>query len=105
MFSVMVDLDSVIERVERTQSVRAADSEGLLVSWLNELVAVVDSEGLVFRRFAIAHLSERDLVAHSYGEVFDPARHAPHLAVKAATYHNILVDAGPPARAHVLVDI
>ncbi len=105
LFSVMVDLDSVVERVARTQSVRAADREGLLVSWLNELVAIVDSESLVFRRFAIAHLSERDLVAHSYGEALDPARHAPHIAVKAVTYHAVLVDAGPPARTRVVVDI
>ncbi len=105
MFSVMVDVDTIVERLERTQSIRAADREGLLVAWLTELIAVVDDEGLVFRRFAVGPLSEHDLVARSYGEPLDPERHAPHLAVKAATYHGIRVDPGPPARTCVVVDV
>ncbi len=105
MFSAMVDIDTIVERVERTQSIHAIDREGLLVTWLNELLAVVDSEGLVFRRFVIGPLLDHDLVARSYGEPIDPARHAPHMALKAATYHGIVVDPGPPARTRVVVDV
>lgn len=105
MFSAMVDPDTIVERVERTQSIQATDREGLLVTWLNELIAVVDGEGLIFRRFVVGPMSERQLVARSYGEPLDLARHAPHMAVKAATYHGILVDPGPPARTRVVVDV
>ncbi len=105
MFSLMVDLDAVVERVQRTQSVQAPDREGLLVSWLNELIGLVDAEGLVFKRFEVGPVTERELVARAYGEPLDAARHAPHLAVKAATYHGVSVDPGPPSRVLVILDI
>lgn len=105
LFSLMVDLDEVVERVERTHVIHATDREGLLVAWLNELIGLVDTEGLIFRRSTVERISERDLIVRSYGETLDPSRHAPHLVVKAATYHDIRVDAGPPARVRVIVDI
>lgn len=105
MFSLMVDLDAVVERTERTRSVRASDREGLLVSWLNALIALVDAEGVVFRRFAVERLTDRELVATAYGEPLDPARHAPHLAVKAATHHAVSVEPGPPWRVRAILDV
>lgn len=105
MFSLMVDVDAVEEREERRQSVREADRPSLLVSWLNDLIGLVDAEGLVFRRFAVDRLTESELDARSYGERLDPARHAPHLAIKAATHHAVSVEPGPPARVRVVLDV
>ena len=105
MFSLMVDLDTVAERTARTQTVHGPERADLLVGWLNDLIGLVDSEGLVFRRFVISSLTEGDLTARSYGEPIDPARHSPHLAVKAATYHRLAIDDGPPARVRIVLDI
>jgi len=105
LFSLMADRERVGEGVERSVSIRADDPEGLLVAWLNELVGLVDAEGLVFRRAAIASLSATELRGRAYGETLDPLRHAAHLAVKAATYHGLSVEPGPPARVRVILDV
>ncbi len=105
MFSLMVDIDAVAERLDRAQSVVAGDREGLLVSWLNELIGLVDAEGLVFSRFVIDRLTESALEARAFGEPLDVSRHQPHLAIKAATYHGLTVDPGPPSQIRVILDI
>lgn len=105
MFSLMVDLDAVDERESRRVEVTAEDREDLLVRWLNELLFLVDTEGLVFRAFDIERLGERELAATARGERLDPARHLPLTGVKAATYHQLLVEAGPPARVAVILDV
>lgn len=105
LFSVMCDVDAVRARVSRRVSVSAADTGDLLVRWLNELAFFVDAEGLVFSRFDIERFAEGALEATIRGEPLDPARHAPRAAVKAATYHGLVVEAGPPARIEVLLDI
>lgn len=105
MFALMVDLDSVEERVKRRVEVTAEDREDLLVRWLNELLFLVDSEGLVFSRFEIDRMSERELAATAHGETLDPARHQPLAGVKAATYHQLSVEEGPPARIAVILDV
>lgn len=105
MFALMVDLDAVEERVTRRVAVTAEDREDLLVRWLNELLFLVDSEGLVFRRFEIERMGERELQATVRGERLDPARHQPLAGVKAATYHQLSVEEGPPARVAVILDV
>lgn len=105
MFALMVDLDAVEEREARRVEAVGEDREDLLVRWLNELLFLVDSEGLVFRRFDIERLSERELAATAHGEPLDRARHQPLAGVKAATYHQLSVEEGPPARISVILDV
>lgn len=105
LFSVMVDVDKIDERTERLLRIQASDREALLVAWLNELIGLVDAEGLVFRRSVIDPMTETELVARCFGEALDPARHAPRTAVKAATFHGLSVEPGPPARVRVILDL
>lgn len=105
MTSVMVDLDAVEERERRRVAVSADDREDLLVRWLNELVFLFDTERLVFRRFEVQRLTDGELVADAWGERLDPARHVPGTLVKAATFHGLSVDPGPPAHARVILDV
>lgn len=105
MFALMVELDAVQERVTRRVEVTAEDREDLLVRWLNELLYLVDTEGLVFRRFEIERMGERGLAATAHGEPLDSARHQPLAGVKAATYHRLSVEEGPPARVAVILDV
>jgi len=44
MFSLITDLNTVEERVERRVKVEAPDIESLLVAWLNELVYLFDTK-------------------------------------------------------------
>lgn len=91
MFSLMADLEAVEEKVCRQVEVEADDCENLVVSWLNELLFLLDVERLVFRRFEVAELSHTGLKARCYGEKLDFLRHSLRGGIKAATYHMLRV--------------
>jgi SHS2 domain-containing protein len=106
MYSIMVHLDRVSERVQRPIRVKAEDAEGLLTAWLLELLFITEVEGLVFRRFDVQEASPRHLAAVAYGEPLDPQRHPKGAVVKAVTRHALEV--GPIEggyRVRVILDI
>lgn len=105
LFELMVDPASVEERVERHFSIGGTDLEDVLVTWLSDLIAGVDSDGMLYRRFDVGSLDRTGLEARGWGERIDPSRHRLRQAVKAATYHALLVDPGPPARVRVILDL
>ncbi|NOX45059.1 MAG: archease [Caldiserica bacterium] len=94
MFSLMVDLEAVRPEREVPVRVEAETLEVLFVSWLGELLALRDLEGMVFSRFE-ARIKGTDgrwmLEGKAYGEPLDPARHRPAVEVKAATYYGVKV--------------
>jgi SHS2 domain-containing protein len=106
MYSIMVHLDRVSERVQRPVEVKAKDAEGLLTAWLLELLFITEVEGLVFRRFDVQEASPRHLAAVAHGEPLDPQRHPKGAVVKAVTRHALEV--GPIEggyRVRVILDI
>ncbi len=105
LFELMVEPAAVEEREAHRIAVSGGDDGDLLVRWLNELLYLVDARGLVFHRFVVERRVAGALVAMAYGEPFDRARHLPRTAVKAATYHQLAVEPGPPARVRVIVDL
>ena len=105
LFSLMTELESVNEVLERDIEVSAADRDSLLVAWLNELIYIFDTENILFKRFDITRLSQRHLVARGYGEKVDRARHELKTGVKAATYHMLAVKQKDGWRLQVLFDI
>lgn len=105
MAAVMVDLEAVEERLSRRVEAEAEDAGALLVRFLNELVFLVDTEGLVFSRFDIERFEHWRTAAIAHGEQIDRARHQPRAEVKSATYHGLEVEEGPPARVQVILDI
>jgi SHS2 domain-containing protein len=92
MFSIMVDLKGVEQKVERRLLLRSADVEELMFKWLNELIFLCSAEALVFSGFDIQHVGERDIVALARGEPIDPEKHNLGLEIKAATYHELDVE-------------
>jgi SHS2 domain-containing protein len=91
MFSLMADLECVDEKVCRQIEVEADDRESLVVSWLNELLYLLDVERIVFRRFNVVELSDTSLKAEGWGERLDATRHNLKSGIKAATYHMLRV--------------
>ncbi|MGA2112114.1 MAG: archease [Anaerolineales bacterium] len=73
--------------VERCIEVCGLDREGLLVAWLNELLFILEREGVAFQQFEFPELSDRHVRAQARG-VASPQ--VPH-EVKAATYHSLTV--------------
>ncbi|MEM1689155.1 MAG: archease [Candidatus Hadarchaeales archaeon] len=90
LFEIMVDTSTVRPEIEKSIVLRSEDPESLLYDWLDRLIALHDSEQLVFSKFEvnIAQISEGFLLnAKAWGEKFDPSRHEGRTAVKAMTYH------------------
>jgi SHS2 domain-containing protein len=105
VFSLLVPLEAVHEQTARELRVEAGDPESLLVAWIDELLFVFETERLVFARFEVRLGEAGVLLATAHGEAFDPVRHRGGVVVKAATYHQIQVLAGPPARVQIILDI
>ena len=90
-FSELVtNVDSVERKVERRFELQEDDLETLLVSWLQELLYLLDTESLVFGRFQVK-LDNLSLEAVAWGDVFDPNLHTMKTEIKAVTYHQLEV--------------
>lgn len=83
------------ERVE----VRATDREALLVSWIDELIYLIEVTGRVYTEFSFERLTDGELVAEVRGAVPATLR----VAVKAATYHRLRIEARPEGYAATVV--
>lgn len=90
VFEVITDTGKVEPREERIVSVEGTDLENLLYRWIEELLILHDSEGLVISRAKIRSIEEADegyrLEATVWGEPFNGSRHEHRTIVKAMTY-------------------
>ncbi len=83
-----------------------ADTELLLVDWLNALVFEMATRKMLFSRFQVEIDGQR-LHASACGEVIDVERHQPAAEIKGATYTELAVVEDPPGRwrAQCVVDV
>jgi SHS2 domain-containing protein len=105
MFSLITDLTSIENDQTRKIDINSPDRDGLLVSWLNELIYLFDVENIIFSKFDIIHLDENALSAIVYGEKVDLSRHEIRTGIKAATYHMLKIDKNSLFRVQVIFDI
>ncbi len=91
MFSIMTDLRRVRRGLSFEVEVEAADIEGLLSAWLEELLFLSDTRGVFLSRFEIGYIDETRLTGTAYGEEIDPAHHVIKTDVKAVTHHGLEV--------------
>ncbi|MDA8175393.1 MAG: archease [Nitrospiraceae bacterium] len=91
-YSLLTDTEKI--RKEKTIEVKAKgdNPESLLVNFLNELVFIFDTKGMLGKKVAVSSLGNGAIAATISGEEFDPERHPRGLLVKAATYHNLKVE-------------
>jgi protein archease len=90
----IVPVTQVQPDVERELSVEATALDLLLVAWLDELLYVFDTEGLLLPAGVVEVIAADGactLTARMRGERWDPARHPQKVQVKAITYHGLEV--------------
>jgi SHS2 domain-containing protein len=92
MYSLMTGLDAVALTKTIYVSVENQSPDGLLVSWLNELIFHFDAYGFIGKKIDIKEFSEKRISARIAGEEFDPERHEGKLLIKAATYHQLKIE-------------
>jgi SHS2 domain-containing protein len=85
MFSVICQPGKVGQGGSREVEVSGRDGKDLLHNWLQELIALVDTEGMFFSRFEIREISPTGLKATVYGEDASPEKG--ETVVKAVTYY------------------
>jgi SHS2 domain-containing protein len=88
--AVLTDPMRVAARSEVGIACEAANSEALLVDWLNAVVYEMAVRGMIFGRFAV-RLEGNSLHGSARGEEIDIARHEPAVEVKGATYTSLFV--------------
>lgn len=91
MFSIVIDVDSVEEKLSQVIEVTAPNYEELLVEWLRELLYISSVKERLFKRFDVERLEETRLKSTCYGEPIDLNRHELQTEVKTVTYHQLYV--------------
>jgi SHS2 domain-containing protein len=104
MFSIIAELDNVLESQNRCIELKSTDQESLLFEWLNRLLYYFDVDLLLFRSFKVNMLSGNRLTAICKGEKYDRLRHKLKTGVKSATYHMLKVD-GAKNEVQVIFDV
>lgn len=95
MYSLITGIEDIKEEKTISVSIESHSLEGLLVSWLNELVFQFDAYGFVGKAISIEVLGYQPsalLKAAVSGEEFDIERHERKLLIKAATYHKLRIE-------------
>ncbi len=92
MYSLITNLDTIEEKSTIDITVEDTSLDGLLVSWLNELIFYFDTYGFLGKKIEVRHLSDNKIVTVVKGEEFDPKRHEGKLLIKAATYHKLRIE-------------
>lgn len=109
LFDVMVNVEKVEKKEVREVEVEGEDLYSLLYNFLEELLILHDTEGLVFRDFEVKIEKTEEgykLKAKAYGEKLSE-KHEPKEEVKAITYHDMKIEQLPDGRwmAQLVPDI
>ncbi len=95
MYEVMTDISKVDKVIEKKVEAEGFDLENLLLRWLEELLSITDSEGILFSEFIvekIEKMSEGYIVkSRCLGEEFNPEKHESRTEVKAVTYSQMRI--------------
>jgi SHS2 domain-containing protein len=91
MYRLMADVDGLVATDWRQVRLEALDQEGLLVDWLNELLFLTETEGLVFVAFVVEALEDTGAApgASLVAQVGGVPGSVTKAQIKAATFHNL----------------
>ncbi|MFH1257169.1 MAG: archease [Candidatus Diapherotrites archaeon] len=96
MFSLIANLETVKADKGIEVKVKGNELDELLVNWLNELLYLKDSQGMVFKEFHVKRIYQKNGYFHidavALGEKIDYKKHDLKSDVKAATYSELKVE-------------
>ncbi len=104
-FDLLVGLETIDTRDEVRISVEGSGTEELMVTWLDELLYLFDTDGWLFSNLRL-ELEDLKITATARGELFNPQKHQIRYYIKAVTYHMLEVRKDKQCwRAKVIFDI
>jgi SHS2 domain-containing protein len=89
---ILTDPEAIQIKETRKLLLEAKTDEELLITWLNELVYLFDTEGLLFKAYDVLSIHDHRLEALARGEIYVEGRHPIKTTVKAATYHQLKIE-------------
>jgi SHS2 domain-containing protein len=89
---ILTDPETIRIKEARKFLLKAKTDEELLITWLNELVYLFDTQGLLFKAFEVFSVHDQHLEALAQGEIYVEGRHPIKTTVKAATYHQLKIE-------------
>jgi SHS2 domain-containing protein len=90
MFTVICHIKKVRPKKAILIEAKAEDAGKLMIAWLQELIAAVDTEEMFFSKFDILEISEKHIKAKCWGEKASPQKGG--TVVKAVTYYKFLFE-------------
>ncbi len=110
MFNVMIDTEKVSGETRREIFLKSPDLESLLVDWLSELLYIFEVDEVVFRKFRVEKVMEKEgeysITAQALGEKFYPESHPFETEIKAVTYNQLEISKTADGwKAQIVVDI
>jgi SHS2 domain-containing protein len=107
MFDIMAErqiISSSSPRVRLNVKLSALRSDELLIRWLNELLSLSATKGLIFVEYQVHRIDEHDLDISVFGEKNSNYRF--NAEIKAATYNDLeLVRGAASYKAKVIFDV
>ncbi len=104
MFTVICHIKKVKPEKAIAIEAKAEDAGKLMIAWLQELIAAVDTEAMFFSRFEIQEISEKHVKAKCWGEPVSTGKGG--TVVKAVTYYKFLFEKGKSGyKTRVVMDI
>lgn len=103
LVDVVLDRTTIAGRERRDFTLRGADAEERLVALLSEIIGRFDAHAFVPRRTLVQRIEGDAVHASLWGETFDASRHRARTAVKAATYHGLVVETSETGTACTVV--
>ena len=95
MFEVMTDTAKINPTQEDAVEVEAEDEYALLYSWLEALLVKFEVNGMLFSKFTVTSLQDNPdgfkLKANVWGEKYNSEKHPQKVAIKAVTYHRMVI--------------
>ena len=89
---ILTDPETIQVEETRKLLLGANTDEELLITWLNELVYLFDTKGLLFKTYDVLSVHDHHLEALAQGETYVEGRHPIKTTVKAATYHQLKIE-------------
>ncbi|MFH1053179.1 MAG: archease [Candidatus Woesearchaeota archaeon] len=90
LFTLMCKIDKVKPKKQNIIYVKGKNPEDLFFNWLNELIALVDTEEMFYSRFVIEQIDENKLKAKVFGQSISPE--TGNVVVKSTTLYKFKLE-------------
>jgi SHS2 domain-containing protein len=104
MFDIIAEEESQGSLIKNQVTLKADNQEELFIGWLNELLYLSATKGLIFVEFEIKKIQDGFLEAEVFGR--DTKDYRVNTEIKAATYHQLgITKTNDGLQAEVILDV